>query len=471
MKITKIVTLISILLMTVAGSIITEDIKASNSDVTYQVRAQASDSFVESMGISTAFGFCPGRLCDNYPKVKAMLADLGIRYIRSGAYPEPWRRRTDLYQDFGIRMLVGVGRSWGQTLDSENISDQLDVIKSWGKMIMGIIGINEYDNPVFHSCEENEKCDPNWSEQNWPRSYRQFQQRLYEQVKADPELRHLPVVMGPMAHLDNLERVGDLSGSCDKGNEHPYPGVWGKPSQESGGGTKDSVRSIDEVVAKVQQVCPGKKLWITETGYTEKDGQPPNKLLVTRKAKAKYLPRIYANYYLQGQIEKTFLFELLAAVTTFPTEYSIIDTSLQPTPAYYSIKNMTSLLGEATWDRKTQSWQYPDFETSSLKYTLEGDNTDLKQLLLQKSDGTFYLLLWQEVYVYDGQQGKDIENPDHPIELKLDGEIIEKANKYLLYNETNPSAELAPLETWTDVSSLSLSVPDHILVLEFALKD
>jgi hypothetical protein len=338
-------------------------------------------------------------------------------------------------------------------------------------MIAGIVGVNEYDGPGFYSCEKIENCDPNWSETSWPRNYRQFQQRLYEQVKADPELRHLPVVLGPMATLDNLEQVGNLSGSCDKGNDHSYPGALGKPSQESGGGTKDSVRSMDEVVAKVQQVCPGKKLWITETGYEEKvDGQH-NKYLVTRKAKAKYLPRIYANYYLQGQIEKTFLYVLLSAVTTRPTEFGIIDTNLKPTPAYYAIKNMISLLGEATWNQQAQAWQYPDFEPISLKYTLEGDNTDIKHLLLQKSDGTFYLLLWQEVYAYDAQQGRDIVNPDRPIELKLDGEVIEKANKYLLYNESNPSAELAPLDTWTDVTSLSLSVPDHILVLEFSLKD
>ena len=276
--------------------------------------------------------------------------------------------------------------------------------------------------------------------------------------------------MGPMAHLDNLEQLSDLSGFCDKGNDHSYPGAWGKPSQESGGGTKDTVRSMEEVVAKVQQVCPDKKLWITETGYEEATDGQPDKYLVIRKAKAKYLPRIYANYYLQGQIEKTFLFELLNA--TLPgTSFGIINTNLKPTPAYYAIKNMISLLGEASWNDKSQSWKYPVFKPSYLKYTLEGDNTDIKHLLLQKSNGTFYLLIWQEVYVYDAQQGRDLVNPNRPVKLKLDGEVIEKANKYLLYNESNPAAELASLETWTNVSSISLSVPDHILVLEFSLKD
>ena len=470
MKIKNIITLITILLITASGSIITQYIKAANSPATsYYVQAQGSDSFVESLGIGTKFGFCPGRLCDNYPEVKALLAELGIRYIRDIPYPEPWRIRTDLYEDYGIRMLAEAGRTWGKRLESENISARLAAIKSWGNMIAGIVGVNEYDTPTFHSCEKTEGCDRNWSESSWPRSYRQFQQRLYEQVKTDPQLRNLPVVMGPMAHLDNLEQVDDLSGSCDKGNDHSYSGSWGKPSQESGWG-RETVRSLDEVVAKVQQACPGKKLWITETGYEEKIQDQHNKYLVTRQTKAKYLPRIYANYYLQGQIEKSFLYELIEPIEN-RTEFGIIDTNLQPTPAYYGIKNMISLLGEAEWNEKTQSWQYPDFEASSLKYTLEGDNTDLKHLLLQKSDGTFYLLLWQEVYAYDDRRGKDIVNPARPIKLKLDGAVIEKANKYLLYNESNPAAELAPLETWTDVSSISLSVPDHILVLEFELQD
>ena len=202
--------------------------------------------------------------------------------------------------------------------------------------------------PTFTPAKKTEGCDPNWSEKSWPTSYRQFQQRLYERVKADPRATSSSCGYGAHGTSRQSRTVRAISsGICDKGNDHSYPGSWGKPSQESGWG-RESVRSMDEVVAKVQQVCPGKKLWITETGYEEKRSH------VTREAKAKYLPRIYANYYLQGQIEKTFLFELLSAVTTQPTEFGIIDTNLQPTPAYYAIKNMISLLGEASWNQQTQ---------------------------------------------------------------------------------------------------------------------
>ncbi|MGL5942904.1 MAG: hypothetical protein ACRC2S_21565 [Waterburya sp.] len=475
MKIKKIIILILILSFTTIGSIsasiINHQFKATNSPVILDFQANSSDDFVESLGISTKFGFCPGHLCDNYPEVKALLAELGIRYIRDIPYPESWRKRTDLYEDHGIRMLAEAVRTWGKPLNLENISAQLDVIRSWGKMIVGIVGVTEYDNPAFSSCEKTPGCDPNWSETNWSKAYRQFQQRLYEEVNAERELRQLPVVLGPVQHLDNLEKVGDLSAFCDKGNDHSYPGAWGKPSQESGWGEKNNTRSMDEIVSKVQQVCSGKKLWITETGYDEKSDGDRNEYLdlISRQAKAKYLPRIYTNYYLQGQIEKTFIFELLDAIQT-RTGHGIIDVNLEPTPAYYGIKNMISLLGEATWNNKTQSWKYPAFKPSSLKYTLEGDNTDIKHLLLQKSNGTFYLLIWQEVYVYDNLREKDLINPERKIEFKLDEATIEQAKKYLLYNESNPSAKLTPLQTWKNVSSLSLSIPDHILVLEFAVK-
>lgn len=463
MKIRKIITLISILLITAVGLIITEDIKAAESSVTYEVQAQASDNFVESMGINTKFGYCPGYLCDNYPKVKNLLAQLGIRYIRDVPYPESWRRRKDLYQDYGIQMLVGADRSWGQPLDSETIPDQLTAIKSWGKMIVGITGVNEYDNLVYQSCEETEGCDPKWSETSWPSSYRQFQQKLYKLVKADRELGHLPVILGPMAHLNNLQHLDNLSDACDRGNDHSYPGSWGKPSQESGGGQP---RSMDEVVAKVKEICPGKKLWITETGYKERIEGDRHENLVSRQIKAKYLPRIYANYFQQGQIEKTFLHQLMETRGD-RTGFGIIDPNLQPTSAYYGIKNLISLLGEATWDRQTQSWNYPNVKTDSLKYTLKGDLKDLKHLLLQKSNGTFYLLIWQEVYSYDHRLKQDLINPDRIVKFQLDDAIIKKAKTYRVFNKTKPSATLSPLKTWNNVSNLFLSVPDHILVLEF----
>ena len=465
MKIKKIVISISILLITILGITIADKIADAKSAITYQIQAQPADELVESMGINTKFGYCPGRLCDNYLEVKELLAELGIRYIRDIPYPEPWRIRKDLYQDLGIKMAADIVRTWGQPLDEENIASQLTAIKKWGKMIVGIVGINEYDNPVFQSCEQTRGCDRGWSEEEWPKKYTRFQQKAYQAVKSDRDLQDLPVVLGPMAYLDNIKKIGDVSHSCDKGNDHSYPGAWSKPSQESGGlGNRSASRPIDKVVAIVQQVCPDKKLWITETGYQSGIESEPNKYIVSPQAKAKYLPRIYANYFERG-IEKTFLFELLEP-TGDRTAFGIIDVNFEPTPAYYGIKNLISLLGEASWDRKEQIWHYPTGETDFLKYTLHGNLQNLKHLLLQKSDKTFYLLIWQEVYAYDNQLYKNITHPDREIKLQLNDAIIKSAKTYRLYN-AEPSAKLSPLETWTNVSKLSLTVPDDILIVEF----
>jgi hypothetical protein len=466
MKISRIIALILISLI-LTGTMALSQLNTMNSSITYNIRAKSADSFVESMGINTKFGYCPGRLCDNYPEVRDLLAQLGIRYIRDIPYPESWRIRTDLYRDFGVRMLAEIVRTWGEPLAEEAIEPQLSAIKKWGKTIAGIVGVNEYDNPVYQACSETEGCDPNWSENNWPRQYEQFQRRLYRAVKSDRALRDLPVVLAPLAHLDNLERLTDLSDSCDRGNDHSYPGAWGKPSQESGWGEKSNARTLDEIVAKVQKVCSDKKLWITETGYEEADGQP-NPYSVSRQAKAKYLPRIYANYFQQG-IEKTFLYELIEP-TEDGTGFGIVDLHLQPTPAYFAIKNLIALLSEATWDRDRQVWNYPPNNTTFLKYTLTGDRHNLEHLLLQKSDGTFYLLIWQEIYVYDNQLNKNIINPERMIQFKLNNATIERAKTYLLDNPIEPSAVLSSQNTWNDLSTITLAVPDRILVLEFTAK-
>ena len=448
------------------GLVVIQNIDSANSSQTYAVKAQSADSFVESMGINTKFGYCPGRLCDNYSEVKDLLGELGIRYIRDIPFPEPWRIRKDLYQDLGIRMAAEIVRTWGEALKLENINSQLAAIKKWGDMIIGIIGVNEYDNPVYQSCKQTQGCDPDWSNKNWAQTYTDFQNKLYQAVKSDRDLQDLPVVLGPMAHLDNLKELGDVRDSCDKGNDHSYPGAWGKPNQESGWGKKSSARSMDEVVSIVQQVCPNKKLWITETGYDlEIDGKP-NKYLVSSEAKAKYLPRIYANHFAQEEIEKTFLYELVEP-SDDRTGFGILDINLNPTPAYYGIRNLVDLLAEATWDPQSQSWQYPDYNPSLLKYTLQGDLRDIKHLLLQKSDKTFYLLIWQEVYAYDNQLHKDITNPDRPVAFKLDDTLIASAKAYYLYDEARSSTELSPFKTWSNISTLTLDVSDRILVLEF----
>lgn len=433
--------------------------------ISENVRAKRADDFVESMGITTKFGFCPSNYCDNYQEVKRLLSQLGIRYIRDVPFPEEWRIRKDLFKEHGIQMLAEMFRSSEERLDPQSIPQRLENVKLWGDMVVGIVGANEYDNPTFQICDEANKCKHNWTENNWHKNYRAFQKRLYREVNADPQLSHLPVVLGPMAHLDNLEKVGNLDGACDKGNDHSYPGAWGLPSRESGWGTRRSTRTLNEVVSKVRKVCPGKKLWITETGYEEEIESKRNKYFVSRQAKAKYLPRIYANYFKQGQIEKTFVFELLKTIGNTRTGFGILDPNLKPTPAYYAIRNAIALLEEARWNRSRQAWKYPKFKTDFLNFTLKGNTKKIEHLLLQKSDGTFYLLLWQEVYVYNNRTMKNIVNANIPLTLQINNKAVD-ANTYLLYDKNNPAARLTPIQKWTNVSQLSLSIPDHILVVE-----
>ena len=65
----------------------------------------------------------------------------------------------------------------------------------------------------------------------------------------------------------------------------------------------------------------------------------------------------------------------------------------------------------------------PSFSPGSLDYTLAlngaGDLSTVHHTLLQKSDGAFYLMLWQEVGGFDRPSQTIINNPALSVTLSL----------------------------------------------------
>jgi hypothetical protein len=103
------------------------------------------------------------------------------------------------------------------------------------------------------------------------------------------------------------------------------------------------------------------------------------------------------------------------------------------------------------------------FTSGSLDYTLAlagpGNLSTVHHTLLQKSNGTFYLMLWQEVGGFNRPSQTIINNPPLDVTLSLTTPI-RRANVYL----TNQS--LTPIFTRQNPTAISLSVPDEMLVVE-----
>jgi len=78
-------------------------------------------------------------------------------------------------------------------------------------------------------------------------------------------------------------------------------------------------------------------------------------------------------------------------------------------------------LKDATFNPASRVWESAEFTPASLDFTFTGDLKNISSTLLQKSDGRFYLCLWQEVSSYDIKDSveADIRNPEIPVTLNL----------------------------------------------------
>jgi len=97
---------------------------------------------------------------------------------------------------------------------------------------------------------------------------------------------------------------------------------------------------------------------------------------------------------------------------------------------------------------------------------MSGEITDGYDMLLQRRYGTFLLLLWQTVSIWDGESKVDIINPDKCVILTLKSLTPSSIKNYVLYNESDPDAALEPTGRWNYTRKVMLSVPGHIIVVE-----
>ncbi len=149
---------------------------------------------------------------------------------------------------------------------------------------------------------------------------------------------------------------------------------------------------------------------------------------------------------------RTFVYEFL---NEFPDEatnaeasFGLVRRDLTPKPAYSALKNLIALLREAKWHGSVRRWEKPVFSPRALEFSLSGDTRNLHHTLLQKANGDFYLLLWQEVSSFDTKSQKDIANAPVPVTLTLRTPVSSAAT-YRIAQGTQP---LQALRTYSSSS-------------------
>jgi len=238
------------------------------------------------------------------------------------------------------------------------------------------------------------------------------------------------------ANLVTFDPDLSLAGQATAANIHPYPSDGATPGAAIATG-------YDEPYGPAAQ--PSRV--ITEDGYST-DPNDPNG--VSQAAQAQGDLDILLDGYKDG-IAQTYLYELLNEQPD-PTnsntqfQFGLFNDDNTPKPAAIALHNLTSILADPGASAS-------DFTPASLNWSATGLPDTANSLLLETSNGVFDLALWNETTL-----SSIVTNE---VTLALGGTF----GSVSLFD---PLTGLSPVESLSDISSLTLALGSDPLIVELA---
>jgi hypothetical protein len=394
----------------------------------------SAQGFVDTIGVNTHINYFD-RLYGNFDLVRTRLQQSGIRHVRDGGVIQNAGYNNMVYGRW--HQLAAFGVKFDMVLDprgsikqptAQNISQLLSLA---GGAVESLEGPNELDDSK----------KPHWIDLT-----KNYQQELFEAKNQIPSAKSITLIGPSMAFVKNAQRVGDISAYITYGNLHPYPA----------GGMPSSVFPAE--IQQAAQMYGNKKLVITETGYHNAVNDQRSQPSISEAAAAKYIPRLYFVDYNWG-IVRTYLYEFLdegsdPGQTNHEFHWGLVRYDGTPKPAFTALANVIHILQEPAGGTSSEGPVPPGIG-------IGGDTQSVQHTFLRKRDGRLYIALWQEVSSYDTKAHKDIQNPPRKVTVTL-GKVFRQVNLY------NPLRGASPIQQWKNAKTVTLEVPDSIVLLELA---
>jgi hypothetical protein len=395
--------------------------------------AQSAYDFINSIGVNTHLNYFDTSY-GNFSLVKRELQAIGIRHLRDGAHLQNADYNHAVYSRWcelgalGIRFDAVVDPR--SRLGPINATALERVDQLAGGYIESFEGANEMDISNLAG---------------WVGLDRDNQQSLFQAVHAMAVSNSIRVFGPSLASASNGSTLGDVSRFMDYGNLHPYPAA------------KPPSIIFPEQLMLAQEVSSDKQIVITETGYHNALNDHRDQPAISEAAAAKYMPRLFLEDFAHG-IMRTYLYEFMdekadPSLADEQQHWGLLRSDGSEKPAFLAMKN---LIDELKDDAKPAKLDF-------LPYSLSHENDWTHHLLLEKSDGQFILVLWQEEPSYDYRRQRDIINTPQPVVLTL-GRTAKSIRTY------EPSLQADPIHAYSDVKTFSLDVPDHPLVVDIEMQ-
>jgi hypothetical protein len=440
-----------------------------------EIKARKAAQFVDSMGVNVHLE-SPYRPYNssNYPLIDSELRSLGMHHVRDeiNDTDDQFVKRLNHLGTLGYSVcgLIEGSNDYpaaGQNLDPTVMGPMLEKLKT----LEVVEGPNEPDDtppPFFYGLDYL----------YYPAGAINESLNLWEIVQGDPQINSLPVLAMSEGSSGDFRTLADFTNHApvdyaNFGNMHAYQG-----GQVGDSGLTNLY--IPDVRAWVGNKKP---LWTTEMGYHNytkylSDGEQQG---VSERASAIYLPIAFLSGF-NANVVQTFSYELLDEVDdpqltqsckkqspsgisycSGEGHYGLLNFDGTPKPAFSALKNLIEILQEPK--------RLP-FDPGSLKITFADAPASMQYTLLEKSNGDYYLAIWNDKSVYRIAKGamvpgKDIDPPKVPIAISF-----EKPLTFTVYAPNDPTGT-NPTDAYTVATmpdSIQIDLPAEVLLIKIVGK-
>jgi Bacterial Ig-like domain (group 3) len=424
----------------------------------HAVQAASTSQFINSIGVACHldYSWTP---YNNFPEVEALLLQSGIPNIRDGG--------TDPIAVSSFRTLhnAGIQVTW--------VMDPIDgvaptsaywtapphyLLPSFLENVLGTSTIsaieisNEID--IFYGSKKWHPQDPDYlsgdpsASNYWGKYIQSLVEDTSAVVRQDPALASIPLIGTSFGGTWAGVPAGAFYNFVDEGAIHPYmyrgnaavtnASAYDGVSQYLVQSTEPSVL-IDEYPTAItnfdypyQSGNHQEPLIATETGYFTGLAA----YSIDELTQAKYVPRMFAEFFRHG-IVKAFVYEFVDEGVDGGMEnsFGLVRADLTPKPAYVALQSMIALLEDNGGAFSPGTLTYGFSPSPNQAYTRLQYAHDL---LLQKSDGDFFLMFWHEISDADRVDSygdpvtgtdPDVSPQTLPVEITLPSNIV-KATLY-----------------------------------------
>jgi hypothetical protein len=385
---------------------------------------------VGQIGVVTHLSYTDTPYYTDFPQILDALQNLGVHHIRDGYYP--WPASSPIVQAHQQLALAGITTDYVIPYDPTTTPTAIEQFAGEVHDLESLEAPNE--------CDVSGGCGASWITNLVS---------FLPTVDAAAKKLNVPMVGPSFALQDSYQQAGNLTSEMTVNNLHTYfggrnPGVPGWGGLDPQG---NSYGSFSYWLDQAGADGPGLDSEITETGYM---AYPATSTPYTlpESVEASYIPRTLLLAFKRG-FKETFLYELIDEVSS--PGYGLLRADLSPKPAFTAIRNLIATLSD----------DGPSFTPGSLPYVVSGGDSNLNQLLLEKSDGSFWLVLWLEESSWDPANCASIAVKPESIGVELTGSF-HTVSDYRFDSNGNVTQVDQPMQG----NLSSVTVTDQVSIVE-----